>query len=104
MYLHKLFTLNEQVDWHFDDTVLATFILEHFPNCNLNNPVGRHKQRLNIWRSEYNRGRFYLPPACFSFRYCNGMPVDSRMTPLSAEVIDRHVKDFEREFNVSSKP
>ncbi len=100
-YLHELFSMNEV--WHFDDTVLASFIDQHFPDSKLHSPVGRHSNRMNIWRSEYNRGRFHAPPSGFSFRYANGVPVDSRLKPLSVEVIARHQKDFEKEFNVSSQ-
>lgn len=87
--------MNELDSWHFSDNVLASFIDDHYPDSNLHSPVGRHANRLNIWRSEYNRGRFHLPPTSFSFRYENGVPVDSRLKPLSIEAIVRHRKDFD---------
>lgn len=66
-------------------------IRHHFPESTLDKAVGRHKHRLGIWRSEYNRGLLVgRPPAVFSVSYYNGKPVDATGKELKdAELVER---------------
>lgn len=66
-------------------------IRRHFPTSSLDKAVGRHRNRLGIWRSEYNRGLINgRPPAVLSVAYYNGKPVDATGKELSdAELMER---------------
>lgn len=73
-FLWRLFTYNEE--WRNDDAFLAELIRIHFPESLLDKRVGRHRNRLGIWRSEYNRGRLGAPTHK-STPYYNGHSVNA---------------------------
>ncbi len=68
-------------------------IRHHFPDSTLDKAVGRHKHRLGIWRSEYNRGLLVgKPRAVFSVAYYNGKPVDATGKEMSDVELERRSK------------
>ena len=66
-FLWKMFEENHK--YKFTDEQLCSIVRRHFPNSKLDVSVGRHKNRLAIWRSEYNRGRMFFQPSKRSVSY-----------------------------------
>lgn len=66
-FLWQLFTSNEE--YRLTDDKLKAIIRKQFPQSKLDVAVGRHKDRLAIWRSEYNRNRMSEPRQCVSVAY-----------------------------------
>jgi len=69
-----LFSINYESK--LSDEQLRVVIRRHYPTSLLDRKVGRHRDRLGIWRSEYNRGRLGgTAPKVFSVAYLNKKPV-----------------------------
>lgn len=83
-FLHRLFTENESL--RLDDATIAQLIRNHFPESMIDKRVGRHKNRLGIWRSDYNVGRLGIPQ-CFAFSYYDGKEVSATGRRLSRSEI-----------------
>jgi hypothetical protein len=72
IFLWGLFEANHTTK--LSDETLKKIIREHFPQSKLDVPLGRHKDRLAVWRSEYNRNLLPSPATQRSVKHVSVKP------------------------------
>lgn len=88
-YLIDLFDSNEST--HMSDEELEQIIRQDWQNnpsvmASLKSKKHSSTSRVRVWRSMYNRG-LLGPPRQWSFRYCNGLPVNRWGNNLSRQAV-----------------
>ena len=75
-FLWGLFEANHNLK--LSDDIIKKIIRRRYPQSKLDTPVGRHLDRLSIWRSEYNRNLFPFPASQRSVKHVSPKPKGRR--------------------------
>lgn len=96
-FLFNLFEANEKPTNRKTDELLSDIIRNNFEDSSIDSPLGRHKTRLRIWRSDYNTGRLGTI-VVMSFRYNSSkLPCTKSGKTLSAEIVQQKLDRFKDE-------